>query len=56
MNGKDNTTLSTIRPDHILTDGFKVSSYGVDRNKYKNADDYDIYPSDHFLIKASLSF
>ena len=55
MNGKDNTTLSTIRPDHILTDGFNVSSYSVDRNKYKNTDGYDIFPSDHFLVKVTLA-
>lgn len=56
MNGKDNTTLTTIRPDHILTDGFNVSSYSVDRKKYKNTDGHDIFPSDHFLIKAELAF
>lgn len=56
MNGKDNNTLSTIRPDHILTDGFNVSSYNVDRNKYKNIDGDDIFPSDHFLVKANLMF
>lgn len=55
MNGKDNATLATIRPDHILTDGFNVSSYSVDRGKYKNTDGYDIFPSDHFLIKAVLT-
>ena len=56
MNGKDNTTLTTIRPDHILIDGFNVSSYSVDRNKYKNTDSEDIFPSDHFLIKANIMF
>lgn len=56
MNGKDNTTLTTIRPDHILTDGFNVSSYSVDRNKYRNTDGDYIFPSDHFLIKADLTF
>ena len=56
MNGKDNTTLSTIRPDHILTDVFNVSAYGVDRGKYKNTEGYDIFPSDHFLVKVNLTF
>ena len=56
MNGKDNNSLSTIRPDHILTDGFNVATYEVDRTKYKNTDGYDIYPSDHFLVKASVRF
>ena len=56
MNGKDNTTLTTIRPDHILTDGFNVSSYSVDRNKYRYTDGDYIFPSDHFLIKADLTF
>ena len=56
MNAKDNATLRTIRPDHILTDGFNVSSYSVDRNKYKNTEGHDIFPSDHFLIKVNLTF
>ena len=56
MNGKDNNSLSTIRPDHILTDGFNVATYEVDRTKYKNTDGHDIYPSDHFLVKASVRF
>lgn len=56
MNGKDNSTLSTIRPDHILVDGFNITTYDVDRGKYKNKDGYEIYPSDHFLIKTSVVF
>ena len=56
MNGKDNATLSTIRPDHIISDGFNVSSYSVDRSKYKNTEGFDIFPSDHFLIKTVLTF
>ena len=56
MNNKDNSTLSYIRPDHIVVDGFNIISYNVDRNKYKNTDGNLIYPSDHFLIKSILSF
>ena len=57
MNGKDNGVLSNEwRPDHILVNGFNVVSYGVDRNRYPNADGYDIYPSDHFLIRSIVSF
>jgi len=56
MNGKDNSTLSTIRPDHIIADGFEVLSYGVDRNKYENTDGDMIFPSDHFLVKSILAF
>ena len=56
MNAKDNETLSTIRPDHILSDGFNVVAYGVDRNKYRSsAGDY-IFPSDHFLVYSLLDF
>lgn len=56
MNSKDNENLSYIRPDHILVDSFNVLSYSVDRGRYESTDGTAIFPSDHFLIKSTLSF
>lgn len=56
MNNKDNYGYNTWRPDHILEDGFTIISYGVDKNKYNNSNNYPIFPSDHFLVRAVLAF
>ena len=47
---KNESDLSTWRPDHIFVDGLKLSSYKVVRDRMETQDGTLHYPSDHLPV------
>ena len=55
-NGSVNETDATARIDHLFLDGFSISSYEVQRKKFRTADGSLHYPSDHHPLTVTVSF